>query len=71
LKILTVLLRASPNPVSREKLMQMVWGDEQPDSNSLKVHIFNLRKQVDADHDNKLLHTVSGYGFAIKESDRP
>lgn len=71
LKILTVLLRSSPNPVSREKLMQMVWGDEQPDSNSLKVHIFNLRKQVDADHDNKLLHTVSGYGFAIKESDRP
>ncbi|GGP88586.1 response regulator transcription factor [Shewanella ulleungensis] len=68
LKILTVLMRASPSPVSREKLMQTVWGDEQPDSNSLKVHIFNLRKQVDAEHDHKLLHTISGYGFAIKES---
>ncbi|MGI2114888.1 response regulator transcription factor [Shewanella frigidimarina] len=67
LKILTVLMRASPNPVSREKLMQTVWGDEQPDSNSLKVHIFNLRKQVDAEHEHKLLQTMSGYGFAIKE----
>jgi DNA-binding response OmpR family regulator len=47
--------------------MQGVWGDEQPDSNSLKVHIFNLRKQVDAEQDNKLLHTITGKGFAIKE----
>ncbi|QDE32771.1 MULTISPECIES: response regulator transcription factor [Shewanella] len=69
LKILTVLMNASPNPVSREKLMQTVWGDEQPDSNSLKVHIFNLRKQIDAEHEHKLMHTISGYGFAIKESD--
>ncbi|MGX9460662.1 response regulator transcription factor [Shewanella sp. A14] len=68
LKILTVLMRASPNPVTRDKLMQSVWGDEQPDSNSLKVHIFNLRKQVDGDNELKLLHTVSGHGFAIKNS---
>ncbi len=31
----------------------------------LKVHIFNLRKQVDAEQDNKLLHTIAGgKGFA-------
>lgn len=67
IKILEVLMRESPNPVSREKLMQAVWGDQQPDSNSLKVHIFNLRKQVDGTQAGKLLHTVSGLGFAIKE----
>ncbi|MFA0388986.1 response regulator transcription factor [Vibrio splendidus] len=67
LKILEVLMRSSPNPVSRETIMQGVWGDDQPDSNSLKVHIFNLRKQVDAEQDNKLLHTIAGKGFAIKE----
>ncbi|MDB2386936.1 response regulator transcription factor [Shewanella sp.] len=67
LKILEVLMRASPNPVSRDKLMQAVWGDDQPDSNSLKVHIFNLRKQLDKDAGLKLLHTVTGKGFAIKE----
>lgn len=67
LKILEILMRSSPNPVSRETIMQGVWGDDQPDSNSLKVHIFNLRKQVDAEQANKLLHTIAGKGFAIKE----
>ncbi len=66
-KILEILMRSSPNPVSRDTIMQGVWGDDQPDSNSLKVHIFNLRKQVDAEQDNKLLHTIAGKGFAIKE----
>ncbi|WP_028866040.1 response regulator transcription factor [Psychromonas aquimarina] len=66
LKILEVLMRESPNPVSREKLMHNVWGDQPPDSNSLKVHIYNLRKQLDGNANKVLLHTVSGYGFALK-----
>mgnify|MGYP003625644810 CR=1 FL=1 len=66
-KILETLMRASPEPVSREKIMQRIWGDEQPDSNSLKVHMFNLRKQVDGGSSHKLLHTITGSGFAIKE----
>lgn len=66
-KILEILMRASPEPVSRKKIIQRIWGDEQPDSNSLKVHIFNLRKQVDSTATNKLIHTIPGSGFAIKE----
>ncbi|NOI67355.1 response regulator transcription factor [Vibrio sp. 99-8-1] len=66
IKILEVLMRESPNTVSREKIMQGVWGDDQPDSNSLKVHMFNLRKQIDAAFDRKLIHTISGQGFALK-----
>ncbi|MGB5445030.1 MAG: response regulator transcription factor [Psychromonas sp.] len=69
LKILEVLMRESPNPVSREKLIQSVWGDEQPDSNSLKVHIYNLRKQVDGGDVTTLLQTISGYGFALKAAE--
>ena len=72
LKILEVLMRASPQPVSREKLMQAVWGDEQPDSNSLKVHLFNLRKAVDGTTRSKLIHTLAGHGFALRcEEDVP
>lgn len=66
IKLLECLLRESPKPVSREKLMQSVWGDEQPDSNSLKVHMFNLRKAVDGNSDDKLIHTITGHGFALK-----
>lgn len=68
-KILELLLRNSPSPVPREKITQAVWGDAQPESNSLKVHIFNLRKQLDAATDKPLLHTVSGFGFAVEKSD--
>lgn len=69
LKILEVLMRESPNPVSRENLIQSVWGDDQPDSNSLKVHIYNLRKQVDGGDVTTLLQTISGYGFALKPAE--
>jgi len=68
LKILELLMRASPEPVSREKITQRIWGDEQPDSNTLKVHIFNLRKQVDGANTKKLIHTISGSGFVIKDT---
>ena len=68
LKILEILLRESPKPVSREKIIQQVWGDDKPESDSLKVHIFNLRKQLDLAGNKNLLHTVSGYGFSIDPS---
>jgi len=69
-KILETLMRAYPNPVSRENLMQSVWGDEQPDSNSLKVHMFNLRKVIESNHNGikqKLIHTIVGHGFVLKD----
>jgi DNA-binding response OmpR family regulator len=66
-KLLEVLVRASPQTATRQNIMQTVWGDEQPDSNSLKVHIYHLRKQLEAVPSNIKLETVSGIGFAIKE----
>ena len=65
-KILELLMRASPNTVSRDMLESSIWGDETPDSNSLKVHLFNLRKAVDTPFNQPLIHTIQGQGFAIK-----
>lgn len=69
LKILEILMREYPSGVSREKIIHTVWGDEQPDSNSLKVHIFNLRKQVDQNDWAPLIQTIPGFGFAISSQD--
>lgn len=69
LKILEVLMREYPSGVSREKIVQIVWGEEQPDSNSLKVHIFNLRKQVDQNGWVSLIQTIPGFGFGIASQD--
>ena len=66
-KILEVLIRKSPSVVSRDKISQAIWGDELPDSNSLKVHLFKLRQQVDTDNDDKLIHTIAGQGFVLKK----
>ncbi|ELI5717319.1 response regulator transcription factor [Vibrio fluvialis] len=66
IKILELLMREYPSGVSREKIVLNVWGDEQPDSNSLKVHMFNLRKQIDKEELEPLIHTLPGYGFAIQ-----
>jgi DNA-binding response OmpR family regulator len=68
-KILEILLRKSPDVVSREQIAQAVWGDDAPDSNSLKVHIFKLREQVESENEQKLIHTLSGQGFALREPD--
>lgn len=66
-KILQVLMRKSPEVVTKKQLLQAVWGDELPDSDSLKVHMFKLRQQVDSAGDNKLIHTVAGQGFAFRD----
>ncbi|EKO3981633.1 response regulator transcription factor [Vibrio fluvialis] len=66
IKILELLMREYPSGVSREKIVLNVWGDEQPDSNSLKVHMFNLRKQIDKEGLEPLIHTLPGYGFTIQ-----
>jgi DNA-binding response OmpR family regulator len=68
-KLLEALLRASPDVVTREQLEQFVWGDDLPDSNSLKVHLFHLRKAIDTPFATPLLHTIPGQGFALR-SDR-
>lgn len=65
--LLERLMRESPAVVSRAQLEQALWSDEPPDSNSLKVHMFNLRQQVDKPFDRNLIHTIKGQGFAIRD----
>lgn len=70
-RLLETLLRASPEVVSRQQLEEAVWGEEIPDSNSLKVHIFHLRRVIDGPFSRSLLHTIAGHGFVIKETTSP
>ncbi len=67
-RLLEVLLRTSPKVISRGVIEQSLWGDEPPDSNSLKVHLFNLRKSIDGEFEVPLLHTIPGQGFALRDN---
>lgn len=68
-KILTVLMRASPAVVSRRELERQVWGDILPDSDTLRSHLYNLRKIVDKPFDRQLLHTIQGSGYRVVDAD--
>ena len=68
-KILTVLMRASPAVVSRRELERQVWGDILPDSDTLRSHLYNLRKVIDKPFDEQLLQTIQGSGYKIVSTD--
>ena len=64
--ILRVLMRESPNVVTREGLERALWGDDPPDSDALRSHLYNLRKLVDKGFDREMIETVPGVGFRIR-----
>ncbi|WP_440905262.1 response regulator transcription factor [Catenovulum sp. SX2] len=63
--ILEVLAKSYPEPVSKQDLAFAIWGEEVEDIESLKVHIYNLRKVLDKPFDFAILHSVSGFGFKL------
>jgi len=65
-KLLELLIREQQKPVTRHAIMQAIWGEEQPDSNSLKVHIYHLRKQLEQANCHAVLETIPSVGFVLK-----
>jgi len=64
--ILRVLMRESPKVVSREIIEQELWGDDPPDSDPLRSHLYNLRRAVDRPFDVALIETLAGRGYRIR-----
>jgi len=67
LKLLEVLMQKSPAVVRREVLEEALWGDDCPDSDSLRSHIHQLRQVLDKPFANPLLHTMHGIGYRLAE----
>lgn len=64
-KILEILMRSHPAPVSRTYLSQQIWGEQPPDSDALKSHIYALRKEMDKPFAHPLLKTIHNVGFKL------
>lgn len=64
-RILSLLMRASPRVVSRRKIETEVWGDTPPDSDSLRSHLYSLRKSVDRPFEVPLIQTVQSAGYRL------
>ncbi|OEZ00840.1 MULTISPECIES: response regulator transcription factor [Stenotrophomonas] len=64
-KLLEVLMRASPAAVTRQQLEFALWGDELPDGDLLRSHIYELRRSVDGPFPRKLIHTLPRVGYRL------
>jgi DNA-binding response OmpR family regulator len=70
--LLAYLLRHQGQVVSRESLARDVWKETArttPLDNVIDVHIARLRRKVDLDPGAKLIHTVRGMGFMLREGE--
>jgi len=68
--LLHYLLRSQGRVVSREMLARDVWHETArytPLDNVIDVHVANLRRKIDEPFGRKLLHTVRGVGFVLRE----
>ena len=66
--LLEMLLRHPGQVFTRTAIMESVWGyDFDNASNVLEVYMNFLRKKIDQGFDRKLLHTVRGVGYVLRE----
>lgn len=53
--------------VSRDTIQYQVWNNDDSTSNTVDVYIGMLRKKIDADRHTKLIHTIHGLGYMLKD----
>ena len=66
LRILEILMRASPNVVLRQDIEFFIWADNPPDSSPLRSHMYELRRELDRPFEFNMLKTMRGTGFALR-----
>ena len=67
--LLDYMLRHPRQVLSREQLLAAVWGDEPDNDNVVAVYVGYLRQKLEQDGEPRLLHTVRGSGYALKEAE--
>lgn len=68
--LLEYLMRNKGRVLSRSLIFDNVWGiGFETDTNLVDVYIMYLRKKIDNSFDKKLIHTVRGMGYVLKDRD--
>ena len=71
-ELLEFLMRFDGQVVSRETLAREVWkesGRTAPLDNVIDAHMARLRRKVDADRAVRMIHTIRGVGFVLREGE--
>lgn len=67
-RLLEILARANGEPVSKGDILREVWGNAGRDPNVVEVYVSYLRTKLDRDDLPRLVQTVRGRGYALRES---
>jgi two-component system response regulator MprA len=68
-RLLELFLRHPRQVLTRDVIFDRVWGyDFGPSSNSLEVYVGYLRRKTEAEGEPRLIHTVRGVGYVLRES---
>ncbi len=71
-EILEHLIRRAGRIVSRDSLIEAIWGvDREVGHNTVDVFIFQLRSKLEANGAGRLIQTVRGFGYTIRETEHP
>lgn len=67
--ILRALMQNTHRVLSRSEIESIVWGNERPGSDSLRIHIHSLRESIDKPFSEPLIITIRGSGYRIAAPD--
>lgn len=67
--LLQLLLKNQRKVLTRAQILEEVWGYDFPTSgNALEVYIGYLRRKTEQEGENRLIHTVRGVGYVLRET---
>lgn len=61
--IINELIKQAPQVIKTQTIQKLLWGDEMPDSDPLRAHIYKLRKSLKQTFDDPIIVTVKGVGY--------
>ena len=66
--LLEYLMRSAGRPVSKTMIMEHVWDyNFDPETNVVEARICKLREKIEGGFDKKLIHTIKGVGYVLRE----
>jgi two-component system response regulator MprA len=66
--LLRHFLRHPRQVLTREQLLAAVWADEEADDNVVAVYVGYLRAKLDQHDEPRLIHTIRGFGYSLREA---
>jgi two-component system response regulator MprA len=66
-ELLHLFMRHPRQVLVRDQILDRVWGDAMVESNAIEVHIGRLRDKLEADDEERLIQTIRGAGYALRE----